>query len=211
GRSSSQADGSPSGGMPSPRPATGQGGCQAGGQWGVLIFQLHLVALNLPFSGAMRADYQCFQQARAAGLTSTYRAFLSSHLQDLSTVVRKADRYNLPIVNLKGEILFNNWESMFTGSGGQFNTQIPIYSFDGKNVMTDPSWPQKIIWHGSTANGIRLVNNYCEAWRTADMAFMGQASPLATGKLLAQKPYSCSNKLIVLCIENSFIPDSPRK
>lgn len=63
--------------------------------------QLHLVALNTPFSGDMRADYQCFQQARATGLISTYRAFLSSHLQDLLSVVRKTDRYNLPIVNLK--------------------------------------------------------------------------------------------------------------
>uniref|UniRef100_A0A674J7M6 Collagen type XV alpha 1 chain n=1 Tax=Terrapene triunguis TaxID=2587831 RepID=A0A674J7M6_9SAUR len=175
------------------------------------LFMLHLVALNLPLSGAMRADYQCFQQARAAGLMSTYRAFLSSHLQDLSTVVRKSDRYNLPIVNLKGEILFNNWESVFTGSGGQFNIQSPIYSFDGRNVMTDPSWPHKIIWHGSTANGIRLVSNYCEAWRTADMAVMGQASPLTTGKLLDQKPYSCSNKFIVLCIENSFVSGIRRK
>lgn len=65
------------------------------------FLQLHLVALNLPFSGDMRADFQCFQQAQLAGLTATYRAFLSSHLQDLATVVRKTDRYNLPIVNLK--------------------------------------------------------------------------------------------------------------
>uniref|UniRef100_A0A8C9FHW3 Uncharacterized protein n=1 Tax=Pavo cristatus TaxID=9049 RepID=A0A8C9FHW3_PAVCR len=62
---------------------------------------LHLVALNLPFSGNMRADFHCFQQAQQAGLMTTYRAFLSSHLQDLFTVVRKTDRYNLPIVNLK--------------------------------------------------------------------------------------------------------------
>ena len=68
------------------------------------LFQLHLVALNTPFSGDIRADFQCFQQARAAGLLSTYRAFLSSHLQDLSTVVRKAERYSLPIVNLKVKI-----------------------------------------------------------------------------------------------------------
>lgn len=58
----------------------------------------------MPFSGDIRADFQCFQQARAAGLLSTYRAFLSSHLQDLSTVVRKAERYNLPIVNLRVKI-----------------------------------------------------------------------------------------------------------
>lgn len=63
--------------------------------------QLHLVALNTPVAGDIRADFQCFQQARAAGLLSTFRAFLSSHLQDLSTVVRKAERFGLPIVNLK--------------------------------------------------------------------------------------------------------------
>uniref|UniRef100_A0A8C6ZGZ4 Collagen alpha-1(XV) chain n=1 Tax=Nothoprocta perdicaria TaxID=30464 RepID=A0A8C6ZGZ4_NOTPE len=172
---------------------------------------LHLVALNLPLAGDMRADFQCFQQAQLAGLTSTYRAFLSSHLQDLATVVRKTDRYNLPIVNLKGETLFSNWESIFNGNGGQFNPHVPIYSFDGRNVMTDPSWPQKVIWHGSTANGIRLVSNYCEAWHTADIAVMGQASPLKTGKLLDQKAYSCSNQFIVLCIENSFISDAQGK
>uniref|UniRef100_A0A8B9EVA8 Collagen alpha-1(XV) chain-like protein n=1 Tax=Amazona collaria TaxID=241587 RepID=A0A8B9EVA8_9PSIT len=137
---------------------------------------LHLVALNLPSSGDIRADFQCFQQAQLAGLTSTYRAFLSSHLQDLVTVVRKTDRH-LPIVNLKGETLFSNWNSIFNGNGGQFNIHVPIYSFDGRNVMTDPSWPQKVIWHGSTTNGIRLVSNYCEAWHTADTGATGQASP----------------------------------
>ncbi|NWT75093.1 COFA1 protein, partial [Prunella himalayana] len=168
---------------------------------------LHLVALNFPLSGDMRADFQCFRQAQLAGLTSTYRAFLSSHLQDLATVVRKTDRHHLPVVNLQGETLFSNWESIFDGNGGQFNIHVPIYSFDGRNVMTDSSWPQKIIWHGSTANGIRLVSNYCEAWHTADMGAMGQASPLNTGKLLDQKVYSCNNQFIVLCIENSFVSD----
>lgn len=72
------------------------------------FLQLHLVALNLPFSGDMRADFQCFQQAQLAGLTATYRAFLSSHLQDLATVVRKTDRYNLPIVNLKVRVSAQN-------------------------------------------------------------------------------------------------------
>ncbi|XP_032492084.1 collagen alpha-1(XV) chain isoform X2 [Phocoena sinus] len=168
---------------------------------------LHLVALNTPFSGDIRADFQCFQQARAAGLLSTYEAFLSSHLQDLSTVVRKAERYSLPIVNLKGQVLFDNWDSIFSGHGGQFNTHVPIYSFDGRDVMTDPSWPQKVVWHGSSTHGVRLVDQYCEAWRTADMAVMGLASPLSTGKILDQKAYSCANRLIVLCIENSFMTD----
>lgn len=69
------------------------------------VSQLHLVALNSPLKGDMRgirgADFQCYQQARAMGLTATYRAFLSSHLQDLATIVRKADRTNMPVVNLR--------------------------------------------------------------------------------------------------------------
>lgn len=64
-----------------------------------------MVALNTPLKGDMRgirgADFQCYQQARAMGLTTTYRAFLSSHLQDLATIVRKSDRAELPVVNLK--------------------------------------------------------------------------------------------------------------
>lgn len=71
--------------------------------------QLHLIALNAPQSGNMRgirgADYLCFQQARTLGLKGTFRAFLSSKLQDLYTIVRRADRDNIPIVNLKVRLL----------------------------------------------------------------------------------------------------------
>lgn len=67
--------------------------------------QLHLVALNSPQPGGMRgirgADFQCFQQARAVGLAGTFRAFLSSRLQDLYSVVRRADRTGVPVVNLR--------------------------------------------------------------------------------------------------------------
>lgn len=63
------------------------------------------MALNTPLSGGMRgirgADFQCFQQARAVGLSGTFRAFLSSRLQDLYSIVRRADRSFVPIVNLK--------------------------------------------------------------------------------------------------------------
>lgn len=67
--------------------------------------QLHLIALNTPQTGNMRgirgADFLCFQQARAIGLKGTFRAFLSSKLQDLYTIVRRSERDNFPIVNLK--------------------------------------------------------------------------------------------------------------
>lgn len=70
-----------------------------------LSLQLHLIALNSPQTGFMRgirgADYMCFAQAQAIGMKGTFRAFLSARLQDLISIVRKADRGNLPIVNLK--------------------------------------------------------------------------------------------------------------
>nr|XP_057924239.1 collagen, type XV, alpha 1b isoform X3 [Doryrhamphus excisus] len=176
---------------------------------------LHLVALNAPLKGDMKgirgADFQCYQQARAMGLTSTYRAFLSSHLQDLATIVRKADRSDMPVVNLRGEMLFPSWMSIFSGNGGTFDTSIPIYSFDGRNVMTNSAWPEKLIWHGSSPTGIRATTNYCEAWRTDDMAVTGQAALLQTGRLLGQHPRSCSNLYMVLCIENTYVGDHQRR
>ncbi|MEQ2258479.1 hypothetical protein XENORESO_020340 [Xenotaenia resolanae] len=179
------------------------------------ISGLHLVALNAPLKGDMRgirgADFQCYQQARSMGLTSTYRAFLSSHLQDLVTIVRKADRHNLPVVNLRGEVLFPSWASIFSGNAGMFDPSTPIYSFDGRNIMTESAWPEKLVWHGSSTVGIRLTSNYCEAWRTGDMAVTGQAAMLQTGRLLGQHPYSCSNHYIVLCIENTYVGNTHQR
>lgn len=175
---------------------------------------LHLVALNAPLSGSMRgirgADFQCFQQARAVGLMGTFRAFLSSRLQDLYSIVRRADRSGVPIVNLRDEVLFNNWEALFSGAEAQFRAGVRILSFDGRDVLRDSAWPQKSVWHGSDAKGHRLTESYCETWRTDDGVVTGQASSLASGKLLEQKVSSCRNAFIVLCIENSFMTSSKK-
>lgn len=68
-------------------------------------FQLYMYALNTPQEGYMiggisGADFKCWKQAKAAGLKGTYRAFLSSPLQDIRTIVRKQDK-GLPIANGK--------------------------------------------------------------------------------------------------------------
>lgn len=65
--------------------------------------------------------------------------------------------------------------------------------------------PEKLVWHGSSTVGIRLTTNYCEAWRTGDVAVMGQAALLQTGRLLGQHTRSCSQHYIVLCIENTYV------
>ncbi|MEQ2157782.1 hypothetical protein GOODEAATRI_005351 [Goodea atripinnis] len=71
--------------------------------------------------------------------------------------------------------------------------------------------PEKLVWHGSSTVGIRLTSNYCEAWRTGDMAVTGQAAMLQTGRLLGQHPYSCSNHYIVLCIENTYVGNTHQR
>lgn len=175
---------------------------------------LHLVALNSPLSGGMRgirgADFQCFQQARAVGLAGTFRAFLSSRLQDLYSIVRRADRGTMPIVNLKDEVLAPSWEALFSGSQGQLKPGARIFSFDGRDVLRHPAWPQKSVWHGSDPSGRRLTENYCETWRTEAAGATGQASPLLAGRLLEQEAASCRNAYVVLCIENSFMTSSSK-
>lgn len=175
---------------------------------------LHLIALNTPQLGNMRgirgADFLCFQQARAVGLKGTFRAFLSSKLQDLYSIVRKSDRDNLPIVNLKDQVLYNSWESLFSEHGSRMKESAPIYSFDGRDILRDSAWPEKMIWHGSSNKGHRQTDNYCETWRAGDRAVTGLASSLQTNQLLQQTPSSCSSSYIVLCIENSFITHSKK-
>lgn len=79
--------------------------------------QLHLIALNSPQTGDMRGihgvDFMCFTQAQALGLKGTFRAFLSSRLQDLHSIVRSADRDYVPIVNLKVGKLSRNMSWSF--------------------------------------------------------------------------------------------------
>ncbi|KAK6960748.1 collagen alpha-1(XVIII) chain, partial [Biomphalaria glabrata] len=103
---------------------------------------LHLIALDKPLAGSMHgiqgADYECHRQARKHRLMGTYRAFLSSETQNLNSIIYYTKDKQIPIVNSKNQILFKSWNSLTDGSGAYFNSQTPIYSFDGNDVMYDP-------------------------------------------------------------------------
>uniref|UniRef100_A0A3B3B560 Collagenase NC10/endostatin domain-containing protein n=1 Tax=Oryzias melastigma TaxID=30732 RepID=A0A3B3B560_ORYME len=186
-----------------------KGGFHGKGSWsltgGSSRLQLTLVALNQPHSGDMMGldmvDRMCYEQAKAMGLAPHYRAFISSHKQDLVHVVYPGFREALPVTNLRGDVMFWNWRSIFSGNGGSFSPRIPIYSFDGRDVLSDPFWPKKSIWHGSTSRGLRMVDKHCETWRADNLSVTGQSSSLTSGLLLGQQTRSCSNEFIVLCIE----------
>uniref|UniRef100_A0A336MVZ5 CSON008551 protein n=1 Tax=Culicoides sonorensis TaxID=179676 RepID=A0A336MVZ5_CULSO len=165
---------------------------------------LRLAALNEPQSGNMKGisgiDYACYRQARRAGLLGTFKALLSSKIQNLETIVQASDRH-LPVVNTRGDILFHSWKSIFNGNGGLFTQTPRIYSFNGKNVLTDPLWPQKILWHGSTQYGIRVESTFCDNWQSSARDTFGLASNLKNNHLVEQLEFSCDNRFIVLCIE----------
>ncbi|KAH8362771.1 hypothetical protein KR084_000843 [Drosophila pseudotakahashii] len=174
---------------------------------------LRVAALNEASTGDLQgirgADFACYRQGRRAGLLGTFKAFLSSRVQNLDTIVRPADR-DLPVVNTRGDVLFNSWKGIFNGQGGFFSQAPRIYSFSGKNVMTDPSWPMKSVWHGSLPNGERSIDTYCDAWHSGDHLKSGYASNLDGHKLLEQKRQSCDSKLIILCVE-ALSQDRKRK
>lgn len=51
--------------------------------------------------GLDMADRMCYEQAKAMGLAPNYRAFVSSHRQDLVHVVYPGFRDTLPVTNLR--------------------------------------------------------------------------------------------------------------
>ncbi|XP_053116735.1 collagen alpha-1(XV) chain-like isoform X2 [Hemicordylus capensis] len=169
---------------------------------------IYLVALNIPLTGHMNgirgADLQCYQQSKEKNLNGTFRAFLSSSTQNLVSIVKRTDR-GLPIVNLKGQVLAKSWNSLFSGDGASYfnSRRFPIYTFNGQNVITDPIWSHKAVWHGIKQWGGRSPNQDCQDWRTASRQSEGLASSLARGKFLTEEKHSCSDSLIVLCVENT--------
>uniref|UniRef100_S4RE73 Uncharacterized protein n=1 Tax=Petromyzon marinus TaxID=7757 RepID=S4RE73_PETMA len=169
--------------------------------------QLYMAALNTPIMGSMGglrgADTLCFRQARSAGLAGTFRAFLASPNQDLHAIVDRDEASQVPILNLKNELLFFNWNSLFTGDGASFNPNAPIYSFDGGNVLTDSKWPFKLVWHGADEQGRHKNGHSCTGWRSSSDD-VGQASALQSGRLLDQHTHHCASHFVVLCVENSY-------
>ncbi|KAI6225666.1 hypothetical protein M3Y95_00721100 [Aphelenchoides besseyi] len=165
--------------------------------------KLHMIALNEPLRGDMGgvrgADLECYRQAREAGYHTTFRAFLSSRVQDLAKMVYPDDR-TTPVFNSRGERIFDTWSSIFEGgihSTGQ------IYSFNGRNIFDDNLYNDRWLWHGSTQHGNR-DGTFCDLWRSSNGAHSGAASPISFGKPLTfgPRPVPCYRRLVVLCVEN---------
>lgn len=60
-------------------------------------------------------------------------------IQNLDSTVRYTDR-RLPVTNIEGETLFKSFSDIFDGNGGMMIGTPRIYSFNRRNIMTDPHW-----------------------------------------------------------------------
>lgn len=100
-----------------------------------------MIALSHPFTGNLHglrgADLQCYREARASGYTTTFRAMLSSNVQDLVRIVHSVDA-DTPIVNVAGHHLFPSWRSFVNGA--QMNANAKLLSFDRHDVLNDSRW-----------------------------------------------------------------------
>ncbi|NXU55852.1 COFA1 protein, partial [Turnix velox] len=90
----------------------------------------------------------------------------------------------------QGQLLAKSWSSLFEGQSGA-TLRGQIFSFNGRNVLTDPLWPQKLAWHGSTARGGHSRRRDCQGWRSSGTG-EGLAAPLGQGRLLAGIRHNCS-------------------
>ncbi|XP_052741691.1 collagen alpha-1(XVII) chain-like isoform X2 [Bicyclus anynana] len=169
---------------------------------------LRLAALNVPYNGDLHgvngANYNCYKDAVKSGYGSNFRAFISSSEQYIDNFVRWGNR-EMIVVNTRGDILFNSWDEMFDGSGALFTNSPEIYSFDGKNVMMDLTWPTKAVWHGTSQSYEPSQDVYCDSWHSNSHTMFGLASSLRSNKLLDQETYPCSTRLVVLCFEATSV------
>lgn len=102
---------------------------------------MHLIALNEPWNGDLNGvrgiDLACYKQARQAGFTTTFRAFISSRVQDLNKIVHFSDRHQTPVVNLRGELLANSFDALFDDGA---HSHVMLYSFNSQNITYGNAW-----------------------------------------------------------------------
>ncbi|XP_066917641.1 collagen alpha-1(XV) chain-like [Clytia hemisphaerica] len=169
---------------------------------------LMLIALNEPYSGRMgglaKIDKMCSTQAKAAGYFGLkFHTLISDNYNDIANMIPFRSRKK-PVANTRGEQIFARAEDIYKSDNyTAFNPNIPIYSFDQKDVRQDPSWPVKKFWHGSHANGkLHSTKMNCRNWRSEQPFHKATASSILTyTPALNELDVRCDQKLIVLCLQ----------
>jgi hypothetical protein len=151
--------------------------------------------------GIAGADALCNQQATTAGLMGTWKAFLSSSTQDVKDIVPAALQA-LPVKNLLGGVMYNNWNAMFGPAVVKWLVSQDLKSFDGKDVDEGqgavPDWIDADGWHGSNTDGTAAPNFNCSDWTsTTTQARNGEWD---FKDLLGQETHTCNYTAAIGCV-----------
>ncbi|KAH8851269.1 Collagen alpha-1(XV) chain [Schistosoma japonicum] len=181
--------------------------------------KLYLIAQNEPLRGDLKhgdritgahagSIFACQRAANLKGLGRAFYPLLSTDMFNMDYVVPPTYRYGVPLVNLYGEVLFDDFMSLVEGRS---RPQAKILNFDGADIADDIVAP--CIWIGQKP--IYLNGDYeyaaqskCRNWQSTYPGENGLAVSLpivdnAPGLFSKQnfKLISCSKLCRMLCIQ----------
>lgn len=155
--------------------------------------------------GTSSADAECAKQAKAAGMSGTFKAFLSSSKRDVKDLITGTNATSVAVVNTKGQQLYSSWNAMFGSNGSPFGTT-HVYSFDGTllDENTGGGWYDARAWHGSDTSGKKTTNT-CQDWSSASSSHVGAHGELDLSNYwpvdTSTKTTACDEKLAVVCVQ----------
>ncbi|CAL8092953.1 unnamed protein product [Calicophoron daubneyi] len=181
--------------------------------------KLYLIARNERLRGDLKQGdritgahagsiYACQRSANLVGLGRAFYPLISTDVFNMDYVVPPTYRYGVPLVNVNGEVLFDDFMSLIEGNAFP---KAKILTFDGKDVMDDPAAP--CLWLGRKP--IYLNGDYeyaaqakCRNWQTTYPAERGMTVTLpivdgAPGFLSRENTRltPCSQFCRMLCIQ----------
>ncbi|VDP30311.1 unnamed protein product [Schistosoma mattheei] len=107
--------------------------------------KLYLIAQNKPLRGDLKYNdritgahagsiFACQRAANLKGLGRAFYPLLSTDMFNMDYVVPPTYRYGVPLVNLYGEILFDDFMSLVEGRS---KPQAKLLDFDGVDITDD--------------------------------------------------------------------------
>ncbi|MEM7609673.1 MAG: hypothetical protein AAF411_30370, partial [Myxococcota bacterium] len=120
--------------------------------------------------GLAGADALCQAEAEGAGLTGTFRAWLST---GATSVADRFVRASVPYVRTDGTLLASNWGDL---TDGTLNVSIDHFA-DGMDILSAGGFNASLCWTGTAANGSNrsggAVLANCQNWTSAAAADRG--------------------------------------
>jgi|GEM_PF-3369900 len=140
------------------------------------------------YNGLTQADTVCQNLATAAGLSGTFRAWLSNATDSPST---RFTQSTVPYKLVDGTQIADNWTDLTDGT-----IDNPI-----NKTETNGGPPNTSVYSGTTANGTVVADEHCSNWTGAPKASVGNTGETGSGWTLSSKGKSCSFHYPIYCFE----------